>query len=114
MRNVFIIHHQEQLSYPLYSNQEFIEILGKEISENKELFDRLAKIRSNGVEYDHGKTIEGIVSTATAINTFLGSLGISTLVPQHRFEQNKDFYIKINNSYCTMFLGSFLHDLGHF
>ncbi|API86655.1 IclR family transcriptional regulator [Francisella uliginis] len=78
----------------LYSDQEVIEILGKEISENKELFGRLAKIRSNGIEYDHSKTMEGIVSIAAAINTFLGSLGISVLVPQHRFEQNKDFYIK--------------------
>lgn len=78
----------------LYTDDEIIELLGEDISSNKDLFDRLAKIRSNGIEYDHSKTMEGIVSIATAVNTFLGSFGISILVPQHRFEENKDFYVQ--------------------
>nr|WP_232310082.1 MULTISPECIES: IclR family transcriptional regulator C-terminal domain-containing protein [Francisella] len=77
----------------LYSDDEIIEILGREISNNKELFKRLAQIRTNGVGYDHGKTIEGIVSTAIAVNTFLGSFGVSILVPQNRYDENKVFYI---------------------
>nr|WP_245806403.1 helix-turn-helix domain-containing protein [Francisella halioticida] len=78
----------------LYKDEEVIEILGKEVLNNKELFTKLAKIRSNGVEYDYSKTMEGIVSIATAINTFLGSFGISILIPQHRNEENKGFYIQ--------------------
>lgn len=77
----------------LYSDEEIIDIFGEEVA-NKELFDKLAKIREDGVEYDYGKTIEGIVSTAVAVNTFLGSLGVSILVPQYRYAENKDFYIK--------------------
>lgn len=41
----------------LYSDEEIIDILGEEIVDDKELFDRVAKIRIDGVEYDHGKTI---------------------------------------------------------
>ncbi|MBK2258951.1 IclR family transcriptional regulator [Francisella philomiragia] len=78
----------------LYSDEEIIDIFGEEVANNKELFDKLAKIREDGVEYDYGKTIEGIVSTAVAVNTFLGSLGVSILVPQYRYAESKDFYIK--------------------
>ena len=77
----------------LYSDDEIIEILGEEISANKELFAKLAKIRANGTEFDYGKTIEGIVSIAIAVNTFLGSFGVSILIPQYRYDENKDFYI---------------------
>lgn len=41
----------------IYSDEEIIDILGEEIVDDKELFDRVAKIRIDGVEYDHGKTI---------------------------------------------------------
>ncbi|QIW10022.1 IclR family transcriptional regulator [Francisella sp. LA112445] len=78
----------------LYTDDQIIELLGEEIADNKNLFARIAKIRVYGVEYDHSKTMEGIVSIATAINTFLGSFGISILVPQHRFADNKNFYIE--------------------
>lgn len=67
--------------------------MGEEISVNKELFAKLAKIRAIGTEFDYDKTIEGIVSIAIAINTFLGSFGISILIPQYRYDENKDFYI---------------------
>ncbi|ALB01751.1 IclR family transcriptional regulator [Francisella persica ATCC VR-331] len=77
----------------LYSDDEIIEILGEEISANKELFTKLAKIRVNGTEFDCGKTIEGIVSIAIAVNTFLGSFGVSILIPQYRYDENKDFYL---------------------
>ncbi|WP_150466277.1 IclR family transcriptional regulator [Francisella sp. SYW-9] len=78
----------------LYTDDEVIELLGEEVLGDKELLNKLAKIRVNDVEYDHSKTMEGIVSIATALDTFLGSFGISILVPQHRFDDNKNFYIK--------------------
>lgn len=78
----------------LYKDDEINSILVDQIPKSIKIFDKLAAIRANGYEYDHGKTLEGINSLAIAMNTFLGSIGIAMLIPQHRYDENKDFYIK--------------------
>ncbi|ABI83163.1 helix-turn-helix domain-containing protein [Francisella tularensis] len=77
----------------LHTDDKIIEILGEQIPDDKELFEKIAKIRADGIEFDYGKVIKGIVSIGVAINTFLGTFGISILTPQHRFDKYKEFYV---------------------
>ena len=76
----------------LHTDDKIIEILGEQIHNDKELFEKIAKIRVEGIEFDYGEVIKGIVSIGVAINTFLGTYGISILAPQHRFDNRKEFY----------------------
>ncbi|AEB28558.1 IclR family transcriptional regulator [Francisella hispaniensis] len=76
----------------LHTDDEIVEILGEQIPNDKELFEKIAKIREEGIEFDYGEVIKGIVSIGVAINTFLGTYGISILAPMHRFDSRKEFY----------------------
>ncbi|MDE5003003.1 IclR family transcriptional regulator domain-containing protein, partial [Francisella tularensis] len=62
--------------------------------DDKELFEKISKRRADGIVFDYGKVIKGIVSIGVAIYTFLGTFGISILTPQHLFDKYKEFYVK--------------------
>ncbi|MDE5004903.1 IclR family transcriptional regulator, partial [Francisella tularensis subsp. holarctica] len=66
----------------LHTDDKIIEILGEQIPYDKELFEKIAKIRADGIEFDYGKVIKGIGSIGVAINTILGTFWISILTPQ--------------------------------
>ena len=63
-------------------------------SEFQTLFNQLADIRKAGVSSDHGELIEGITTTAVALDTVLGRFAISMPIPTLRFEKNRDAYIE--------------------
>ncbi|WP_185160042.1 IclR family transcriptional regulator domain-containing protein [Pseudomonas sivasensis] len=55
---------------------------------------QLDGIRKNGISSDHGEHIEGITTTAVALDTILGRFAISMPIPTFRFERNRDSYIE--------------------
>ncbi|MCK9800338.1 IclR family transcriptional regulator [Pseudomonas sp. MAFF 302030] len=58
------------------------------------LLNQLDDIRKAGVSSDHGELIEGITTTAVALDTVLGRFAISMPIPTLRFEKNRDEYIE--------------------
>lgn len=58
------------------------------------LMVQLEGIRKNGISSDHGEHIEGITTTAVALDTVLGRFAISMPIPTFRFERNRDSYIE--------------------
>ncbi|MQB17233.1 hypothetical protein PflCFBP13510_19070 [Pseudomonas fluorescens] len=58
------------------------------------LLNQLDDIRKAGVSSDHGELIEGITTTAAALDTVLGRFAISMPIPTLRFEKNRDAYIE--------------------
>lgn len=60
----------------------------------KVVLAQLENIRQTGISCDHGELIEGITTTAVALDTVLGRFAISMPVPTFRFERNRDFYIE--------------------
>ncbi|AJI44804.1 helix-turn-helix domain-containing protein [Francisella tularensis subsp. novicida] len=77
----------------LHTDDKIIETLGEQVADDKELFEKIAKIRVEGIDIDYSEVVKGIVAIGVAIKTFLGDFGIAILAPQHRFDQNKDFYV---------------------
>ncbi|AEB27671.1 Transcriptional regulator, IclR family [Francisella cf. novicida Fx1] len=77
----------------LHTDDKIIKILGEQITDDKELFEKIAKIRVKGIDIDYSQTIKGIVTIGVAIKSFLGDFGVSILAPQHRFDQNEDLYV---------------------
>lgn len=72
------------------------EVVDKILSEHpmkQELIKKIKDIRVNDIELDEGMTFEGIASIAIAADSFLGSFGVALVVPQQRFNENKNFYI---------------------
>ncbi|WP_109514189.1 IclR family transcriptional regulator [Pseudomonas ovata] len=58
------------------------------------LIVQLEAIRKKGISSDHGEHIEGITTTAVALDTVLGRFAISMPIPTSRFERNRDFCIE--------------------
>ena len=58
------------------------------------LLDQLDGIRKSGISSDHGEHIEGITTTAVALDTVLGRFAISMPIPTFRFERSRDLYIE--------------------
>lgn len=58
------------------------------------LMVQLEAIRKNGISSDHGEHIEGITTTAVALDTVLGRFAISMPIPTFRFERKRDKYIE--------------------
>ncbi len=54
------------------------------------LLAHLTEIRHTGLAYDRGETLEGISTMAVAIDTILGRLSISLLIPSARFQLNEE------------------------
>ncbi|MBK2356595.1 IclR family transcriptional regulator [Francisella hispaniensis] len=77
----------------LHTDDKIVELLGEQISDNKELFEKIAKIRVEGIDVDYSQSVKGVVTIGVAVKTFLGSFGIAILAPQHRFDKNKEFYV---------------------
>lgn len=61
---------------------------------SRTLLDQLDDIRQTGISSDHGELIEGITTTAVALDTVLGRFAISMPIPTLRFERNRDVYIE--------------------
>jgi len=55
---------------------------------------QLDSIRKTGISSDHGEHIEGITTTAVALDTVLGRFAISMPIPTFRFERSRDFYLE--------------------
>lgn len=58
------------------------------------LLNQLVDIRKTGISSDHGELIEGITTTAVALDTVLGRFAISMPIPTFRFERARDTYIE--------------------
>ncbi|QGF93548.1 helix-turn-helix domain-containing protein [Pseudomonas sp. CFSAN084952] len=58
------------------------------------LFSQLDEIRKTGLSSDHGELIEGITTTAVALDTVLGRFAISMPIPTLRFERNRNAYLE--------------------
>ncbi|WP_122771457.1 IclR family transcriptional regulator domain-containing protein [Pseudomonas viridiflava] len=58
------------------------------------LLKQLDNIRKTGISSDHGELIEGITTTAVALDTVLGRFAISMPIPTFRFERARDTYIE--------------------
>lgn len=58
------------------------------------LLDQLDGIRKSGISSDQGEHIEGITTTAVALDTVLGRFAISMPIPTFRFERRRDLYIE--------------------
>ncbi|WP_034048526.1 IclR family transcriptional regulator [Pseudomonas aeruginosa] len=59
----------------------------------EKIFKQLDVIRQTKVSCDHGELMEGITTTAIALDTVLGRFAISMPVPTFRFEKEKENYI---------------------
>lgn len=58
------------------------------------IFKQLGLIRDTGISCDHGELMEGITTTAVALDTVLGRFAISMPIPTFRFEKNREMYIR--------------------
>lgn len=97
-----------QLDKPLYGtsagrailalddNEKFLKLFESELMTVpgaeciQKIFGQLDVIRRTGVSCDHGELMEGITTTAVALDTVLGRFAISMPIPTFRFEMNKD------------------------
>lgn len=55
------------------------------------LIEVLNTIRQDGISYDHGEMIEGVKTMAIGMNTRIGHLSVSMLLPFGRFEKKHEF-----------------------
>ncbi|WP_313009282.1 IclR family transcriptional regulator [Stutzerimonas nitrititolerans] len=60
----------------------------------KALLAQLSSIRSTGFACDGGELMEGITTSAVAINTVLGRIAISMPIPTVRFDKHRDRYLR--------------------
>lgn len=78
----------------LCTDDEIIELLGDKVVKEMGLLKRIAAIRVAGIDVDYSDIVRGIVTIGVSVDSFLGKFGITILAPQHRYDQNKDFYVK--------------------
>ncbi|WPD44482.1 IclR family transcriptional regulator [Pseudomonas aeruginosa] len=62
-------------------------------SDNARVIEQLGEIRKTGYACDHGELLDGITTTAVALDTVLGQFAISMPIPTFRFEKNQKKYI---------------------
>lgn len=68
------------------------ELTDQTVKTLPELMQRVEEVRSSGISYDRGETLEGISTMAVALDTLFGRFSVSLLVPTARFQKQEAFY----------------------